>query len=342
MANDTVIGLDVGSMSIRATEIRRGKAGPAVTNFGAVPMPDGATKGGVIDDGPAVSAAIKTLWGATKFRTKHVVLGVTNRQAVVRTISVQNLPERELRKSLPFQVKDMLPLGVEKSLLDFYPLETVGGDAKTIRGLLIAAPKDAVLSAVHATEKAGLHVTRVDLAPFALIRAASRLDAQVEAIVDIGAHSTTVVVHMEGEPLIVRTIPRGGAEITELLVQRLGVDAGGAEALKCRVGMHKPDEPETADLIREAMRPLINEIRSSFAYLSAGEQHRRVTRLTLSGGGAGLPGLAEALHTQFSIDVVLADPLVRLSDARRRQDGVLEHFRSSATISIGLTLGASR
>jgi type IV pilus assembly protein PilM len=341
MGKDTVIGLDIGSMSIRATEIRRGKAGPTIANFGTVPLPPEATKGGVLLDEKAVTAALKQLWAGAKFRSRRVVLGVTSRQAVVRTISVADLPTRELRKSLPFQVRDMLPLAVEKSLLDFYPLE-VAGDAKTVRVLLIAAPKDAVLAAVNATERAGLHVERVDLAPFALIRAASRLDDQVEAIVDIGAQSTTVVVHADGEPLIVRTIPRGGAEITEMIAGRLGVDTGGAEALKCRVGMYKPDEPETADLIKEGMRPLINEIRSSFAYLSSGEQHRRVGRLALSGGGAGLPGLVDALSTQFGIDVVLADPLVRLHDGRRRQDDGLERFRSSAAVSIGLTLGVLR
>ena len=56
------------------------------------------------------------------------------------------------------------------------------------------------MAAVSAAEKAGLHVERVDLASFALLRAASRLDEHVEAIVDIGARSTTVVVHTDDRP----------------------------------------------------------------------------------------------------------------------------------------------
>ena len=84
-----------------------------------------------------------------------------------------------------------------------------------MRGLLVAAPKEPVIAAVHAIERAGLHVARVDVASLALLRAVSRLDGQVEAIVDIGAQATTVVVHVDGEPLIVRTVPRGGADITE-------------------------------------------------------------------------------------------------------------------------------
>jgi type IV pilus assembly protein PilM len=341
MAADPLIGLDIGSMSIRAVETRRAKAGPVITNFGQAPLPQGAVKNGVIADEAAVTLALKQLWGTAKFKSRKVVLGVTSRQVVVREMTVSNLPERELKASLPIQVRHALPLAVESSLLDFYPLEDPG-DAKTVRGLLIAAPKDAVLSAVHATERAGLHVQRVDLASFALLRAASQLDGSVEAIVDIGARTTTVVVHSDGVPLIVRNIPRGGEEITEMMATRLGVPLADAESLKCRVGLLNDEEVETAKVIQEAVQPLINEVRSSFDYLMASDQHVQVKRLALCGGGSLLPGLAGALKSQLTVEVVNADPMIRLRDKRRRKDDSLERLRASAVVSIGLALGPAR
>lgn len=210
-----------------------------------------------------------------------------------------------------------------------------------MRGLLIAAPKEAVLTAVQTIEQAGLHVARVDLASFALLRATSWLDTQVEAIVDIGAHATTVIVHADGEPVIVRTIPRGGAEITAMIASRLGATLTEAESLKCRVGLRPDEGPETAEMIREAVRPLISEIRSSFAYLTTGGRHSQVARLSLSGGGALLPGLTGALSSQLQIPVVLANPLARLRDQRRSKHETPERIPSSAAVSIGLTLGAA-
>jgi len=340
MAARSPIGLDIGSMSIRAVETSRGKNGLAIVNLGQAPLPRGAVQGGVIQDDKAVTAALKHLWATTRFRSRDVVPGVANPQIVVREMSVSNLPDRELRRSLPFQVGDALPLPVERSVLDFYPLENPGGN-KTVRGLLIAAPKEAVLTAVHAIERAGLHVVRVDLASFALLRATSHLDAQVEAIIDIGAQATSVIVHADGEPLIVRTIPRGGAEITDMIATRLGVNVPEAESLKCRVGLQADEGPSTAEVIQEAVRPLIGEVRSSFAYLTSGERHTRVTRLVLSGGGSLLPGLVEALSSQLGVEVVIADPLKRLRDQRRGKRESLEQFRSTAAVSIGLTLGAA-
>jgi type IV pilus assembly protein PilM len=340
MAAVTQIGLDIGSMSIRAVETTRGKEGAAVTNFGHAPLPEGTVQGGVIVDDNAVTRELKQLWASRKFRTRKVVLGMTNPQVVVREMAVANLPARELRKSLPFQVRDSLPLAAERSLLDFYPLEDPGRN-ETVRGLLIAAPKDAVLTAVHAIERAGLHVARVDLASFALLRSASRPDADVEAIADIGAHSTTVVVHADGKPLIVRTIPRGGAEVTEMLAARLGIAVADAEALKCRIGVASAEDPDASDLVRSAVRPIVNEIRSSFAYLNTGDRPAQVVRLALSGGGALLPGLVEMLGDQLGIPVALADPTVRLRGPRRARYDDLDRFRSSAAVSIGLSLGAA-
>ena len=340
MAATNLIGLDIGSMSIRAVETARGKEGPVLANFGEVPLLEGAGQAGVIHDEKVVVAALRHLWSSAKLRGRDVVLGVTNPQTVVRELSLPNLPLRELRKSLPFQVREMLPLPVDKSLLDFFPLEA-SEDGKTLRGLLIAAPKEAVLTAVHAIEQAGLHVARVDLASFALLRAASYLDEKVEAIVDIGAHATSVVVHHDGAPLIVRTLPRGGAEITERIAARVGATVPEAESIKCRVGLLDDGGPDTAVVLREAIRPLICEIGSSFTYLTTGDRQARVARVALSGGGAQLPGLVDALRQQLDIDVVIADPMARVKERRQSKRPGYDRLRAAAAVSIGLTLGAA-
>jgi type IV pilus assembly protein PilM len=339
MARHYPIGLDIGSTSVRAVETARGREGPWVARFGAVPLPAGAVQGGVVQDAAAVTAAVRELWSSARFGTRAVALGMTNPQIVVRQMTVANLPAKELRESLPFQVRDSLPLPVERSLLDFYPLAP-GETDETVIGLLIAAPKEAVVTAIEAVERAGLHVAMVDLASFALLRAASRLDKRVEAIVDIGAQITSVIVHDDGDPLIVRTVPRGSAEITEKLASALKIDINEAEQLKRRVGVVEgADEARASEIIREAVRPLVNEIRSSFAYLNTGDRQARVARLLLSGGGALLPGFVEMLARQLNVATEYADPTLRMRGRQTVVEG-FDEFRLSAAVPIGLTLGA--
>jgi type IV pilus assembly protein PilM len=235
----------------------------------------------------------------------------------------------------------VLPLPVEHALLDFYPLEDPG-KSDTVKGLLIAAPKEAVIHTVHAVERAGLRVDSVDLSCFAVLRACARLNNDIEAVVDIGANGTTIVIHTDGVPRMVRTVARGGAEVTRLIAARLGMPQAEAEMLKCRVGLVRGEGPESAEVVTEAIRPLVNEIRSSFNYFASSNPNQRVQRLALVGGAALLPGLTERLTDALSVPTFLSDPLQRVSDSRSggRHD-VLGRFRSSAAVSIGLTLGAA-
>ena len=126
------IGLDIGSTSIRAVEATRTKERPVIHQFGQALLPEGAVVGGVVKDHHAVTAALRHLWAAQNFRTKDVILGVTHQQVVVRQVEVSNLPAKEMRQALPFQVRDVLPLPVEAAVLDFFPLERPG-DKDTVR-----------------------------------------------------------------------------------------------------------------------------------------------------------------------------------------------------------------
>lgn len=342
MSGTTHIGLDIGSTSIRAVEATQTKDKPIINDFGQVLLPEGAVVGGVVKDDRAVTTALRHLWTTQKFTSKSVTLGVTHQQVVVRHVEVSNLPAKEMRQALPFQVRDVLPLPVESAVLDFYPLEDPG-DSETVHGLLLAAPKEAVLNMVTAVERAGLHVEYIDLSCFAALRAGAHLAEDTEAVVDIGANGTNIIIHTNGVPDLVRTIPRGGVEVTKLMASRLGMSLGEAEMLKCRVGLVKGEGPESAEVVAEAVRPLINEIRSSLNYYASSQPKApRVARLALVGGSAELPGFADRLSSQLSIPVHLSDPLLRVSDSRSggRHD-VLGRFRSSAAVAIGLMLGAA-
>lgn len=341
MAALAPIGLDIGSVSIRAVEVSRGKDRPVINNFGQAQLPEGAMVGGVVKDERAVTSTLRQLWSSQDFRAKSVILGVSHQQVVVREVEIANLSPKEMRQALPFQVRDVLALPVEQAMLDFYPLEKPEKQ-DTVRGLLIAAPKEAVIDTVRAVEKAGLRVERVDLSSFAMLRAVAQSVSDTEAIIDAGANSTNVIIHADGIPKLVRTIPRGGAEITRMLAERLGIGTAEAEALKCEVGLDPTVDPATAAIVGEAVRPLIGEIRSSVSYFTTANPDHPVQRLALVGGASQLAGFSDQLGRLVRIPAFLANPLQHVGDSRHggRHD-VLGRFRASAAVSIGLTLAAA-
>ena len=71
--------------------------------------------------------------------------------------------------------------------------------------------------------------------------------------------------------------------------------------------------PEAADagkivgLVNEAIRPLLNEIRSSISYYTNTQPDRKVTRLALIGGASGLEGLTQKLTASLQIPSFVAE-----------------------------------
>ena len=127
------------------------------------------------------------------------------------------------------------------------------------------------------------------------------------------------MIHVNGEPRIVRTIPRGGAEITDAIANKLKLPPADAERLKREVGLLPNPNPQVGDVIREALRPLVSELRSSFEYLAAGDAQLRVESLALCGGSAMLPGLVDALGQRIRhrrLPRRSADPVARIAPPR--------------------------
>jgi type IV pilus assembly protein PilM len=116
------------------------------------------------------------------------------------------MPPEQLKRALPFQVADLLPVPVDQAVIDFYP---VSQEQDQLSGLLVAAVAETVTELVDTAAQARLQVERVDLAPFGLLRAIGVLadSAETVALVHLGPHTGYVVVAAQGVPHFVRIIP---------------------------------------------------------------------------------------------------------------------------------------
>jgi type IV pilus assembly protein PilM len=348
VAGRTAIGLDIGTSVVRAVELSYGRGGLTLERFGQVVLPDGAVTDGEVTDREPVTQCIKQLWSATGFTHKRVVLGVANQRVIVRQLDLPWMEQGELRAGLPFQVQDLLPMPTDQAVMDFYPMEEITQDGRrTLRGLLVAASKDTVLSNVTCAASAGLKVTSVDLTSFAVLRALGKqsgLEIETEALIDIGARVTNVVVHSSGVPRFVRILLMGGQDITDAVAQETGSTLMEAEALKQQysiMGAGRGEFDSVQRAVVTTVSDFVDEIRGSLDYFAASNPGIRVQRILVSGGGSRLEGILDRLSDATRMPVVPGDPLVSLRMGRTGLDQQqLEFVRPLATVPVGLALGA--
>ncbi len=308
----TRIGLDVGSTAVRAAELTEGSP-PSVVRAAQVPLPAGAVENGEVRDVPAVSEALRELWTRGGFKSRKVWMGVGNQRVVVREIALPTMPEKELRQSLGFQVQEFIPMPVDEAVLDYHLIEEIEIEGRPmLRLLLVAAQKAMVDTLVAAATGAKVEPIGLDLVPFALVRAVGATGAGMElentggeAIVDVGAHVTNIVVHAAGETRFVRILPSGGRDITVAIARGLSVDDEVAERLKRGEVVEGADATprQALDIAMQRATQFVDEIRSSLEFYTAQTQGARIERLLISGGGSKLEGFLDILRQRIPVTV---------------------------------------
>jgi type IV pilus assembly protein PilM len=307
------IGLDIGSTAVRAAELMPGPQ-PSVIRAAQVPLPAGAVENGEIREPEQVAEALRQLWAQGGFKGRQVWLGVGNQRVVVREIALPYLPDKELRQSLGFQVQEFIPMPVEEAVLDYDPIgEFEQEDRKMLRMLLVAAQRVMVDLLVQSVQAAKLEPVGLDLIPFALVRAVGTPDvgmdleeAGEEAIVDIGAHVTNIVVHARGATRFVRILPSGGRDVTVTIARAASIEDDVAERLKRGIEVDDAEVPKPEAVRQVALQraaAFVDEVRSSLEFYTAQARDARISRVLITGGGSRLDGLLELMRQRIPVPV---------------------------------------
>jgi type IV pilus assembly protein PilM len=345
-----VVGLDIGTSAVRAALVTGGHGAAALHSFGQVPLPLGAVSDGEIQDPGPVSQAIAELWKRVKIRSKKVVIGIANQRVVVRQVDLPFQEEKEFRGSLRYQVADFIPMAIETAEVDFQVLDDYVSETgeHMMRLLLVAAATDMVESFISAASAGGLEPVGIDLAAFAVARAvspAARGDsgmAGAEAVVDIGAGVTNIMVHDNGEPRFVRILLTGGDDATRALGEDLGVEQEEAEAIKLDLG-RGVGSPQAQQALNARVEELVDEIRSSLEYYLSQPESHPFSSLLITGGGSLTPGFREGLERAMNLPVRRTAPM---ADMNITKSGLTEEqvaqVEPVAAVALGLAMGAAK
>jgi type IV pilus assembly protein PilM len=294
-----------------------------------------------------------------------VYLGVGNQRVVVREVALPWLPEKELRDSLSFQVQEFIPMAADDAVLDFDPLgEMDQGGRRMQRILLVAANKGMVGALVDAVLAAKLDPQGIDLTPFAAVRAVGGGDASLEldspgdeAVIDVGAHVTSICVHDRGITRFVRILPSGGRDITIAVARGLNLDDDVAEALK-RGEPVVPPPPEEAgaqeappelpslDEVRQLALSragsFVDEIRSSLEFYAAQVPGARIARVVVTGGGSRLDGFLDLLRERVPVEVVRGQLFERVKSELDLTPEAAAEAEAVLAVAVGLAIPDGR
>ncbi len=340
-----VIGVDIGSSSIKMVELKETKKGYQLANYSIVHIPSEVIVDGAIMDPGTVVDAIKTMLSSKKIKTKDVAISVSGHSVIIKKITLPAMTEAELEDSIQWEAEQYIPFPISDVNMDFHILEMAAGQPQ-MDVLIVAVKKDMINDYTAVMAEAGLNPVVVDVDSFALENMFcinnDIAPEETVALVNMGANVTNINILKGGTSTLTRDVSVGGRQITIEIQKHFGVSYEDAELLKCGGEVAGVDATGIEDIIKAASNSLITEVQRSFDFYLSTAHEGHIDKAYLSGGSSKISGIAESISERTGIPTAMVDPFLRIGYNPKTIDpDVLSKDAPFLCVGVGLAIRRS-
>jgi type IV pilus assembly protein PilM len=335
------VGLDIGSGFIKLVQVDHSGDEPEVVRVGMRPLdPDAIVEGEVMDP-DVVAEALRGLCQDMGLKKPDLITAIGGHDVIIKKIEMDRMQESDAREVIRWEAEQHVPFDIKSVELDFQILDPED-EGLQMAVLLVAAKRELVENKIGLLSSAGLSTTVIDVDAFALHNAFQHnypgaMDGIV-ALVNIGHEITNVNLLEDGIPILTRDLPFGSRRVREDLQRERGLSAEEAEELiRGRKGL---DGLET--FVESSADEVAVGIERASAFLMTRQAGSHIGRIHLSGGGARIPGMADALGRRMGLETTVVNPFERIPvhpEAALELD--LEEAAPMLLLPLGLALRAA-
>lgn len=234
----SVLGVDVGSQTVKVAEIKLQGRQPVLTALGMAPTPVGAVDHVGLHDPEAVAVAVKQACADAGVTVPDVVASLAGQSAIlVRTMEVPNMSEGEMKGHMEWEFSRTNPFTETTVETDFKAYPPVDPAAQNVDVVMAMAARSSVDTMVTMIKRAGKKAAALDVEPLALLRGLSlNYDQAIQGkhvcVVDIGCKTTSISIFKDEKLLMPRQVPIGGEMFTRAIADNLGMGFDEAEQAK--------------------------------------------------------------------------------------------------------------
>ena len=336
-----VVGIDIGSSSVKLVQLKEQKGAYQLVNIGIAPLPSEAIVDNTLMDSSAIVGAIKNLVSSLGIKTKEVACSISGNSVIIRKIVLPVMPPEELEDQITWEAEQYIPFDINDVNMDFQILSTDNIDPTKMNVLLVASKKDIINDYVAVFNESGLHLSVVDVDSFAVQNAFElnhNIDEQdVVALVNIGASVMNINVVKSGLTLFTRDVQMGGNLYSEEIQKQIGISSVDAESIKLLTS--EVNNPLLMDVLLKVNETVTQEIRRSLDFFNSTANDDRITKIVLSGGAAKSHKLLETISDKTGLPVELLNPFSNLKFNEKEFDP--EYLREIAphmAVTVGLAI----
>lgn len=358
--DNSIIGIDIGSSSLKIVQIKKEKGKAILQTYGELGL------------GPYNKLSIGQIVNLTPDQYAKVILDLLKEANIssikggisiplkLSLISVINIPkvdEKDERNVIELEARKYIPVPISEVTLDYSVIPQVDddslefietGDEKALQENELKKIKKVLLVAIHnqvlnnytrIVQESKLNIDFFEVEAFATARAGLSGERSPVMIVDFGASSVKIYVIDNGMLLTSHTINRGGQDISFSISKGLGIPFDHAEHLKRSLGKTEiAEESKIRELINLHCEYIISEIKTVLTMFQK-TKDLTVSKILLTGGSALIDGFFDKIKQNFSCEVDLSKPFDKLESPVSLKE-TLKITGATFSTAVGLALRA--
>jgi type IV pilus assembly protein PilM len=287
-----------------------------------------------------VSDTLSGLFEEIGMKGADVVTSVGGHDVIIKKIEMDRMKDSDAREVIRWEAEQHVPFDIKSVELDFQILDP-DEDGLQMEVLLVAAKRELVDNKMSLLVDAGLGPSVIDVDAFALHNAFEfnypEAMSGIVALVNVGHETTNVNILEDGVPILTRDIPFGSRRVREDLQRERGLTAEAAED----VVQGRQDVPDLAPIVEASADEVAVGVERASAFLMTRQSGEGLGKIYISGGGARIPGMAEALSERMNVETELVNPFQRI-DAAPDAGGVLDLEEAAPMLLLPLGLALRR
>lgn len=337
-----IIGVDLGSSSIKLAQLSKSKGGASLDNFAFVPTPQSVINNGNITDTFLLGESLKNIHKEQGFKSKNANIGMWGSTAIVKKISMPKVDSKALKDQIRYEAQQYLPFDISQVALEYHVLP-FSNSPDEMDVLLVAGQNQYISEYIEVLTYAGLKTAIVDVNCLALANIFEfnygKLSEPV-ALFNFGFNSTQFVVVFQGEVIFARDIPVGGFNFTNEISKNLGITLEEAESIKMSHTQGQAEVPEnTQSFINMALETVTEEVRNSIDFYSASAGNFPISKAFFTGGASLTNGLIDHLTHVLKLNFEVLNPLIKIRSSNKKLNPeYLDQIAPFISVSLGLAL----
>ncbi len=336
-----VIGIDIGSSSVKLVQLKAQKGAYRLLNVGIMPLPPEAIVDNTLMDSASIVGAIRNLAASLGIKARDVACSISGNSVIIRKITLPTMTTEELEDQIVWEAEQYIPFDINDVNLDFQILSPDSTDPTKMSVLLVASKKDLINDYVAVFNEAGLQLSVVDVASFT-IQNAFEINHDVDpddvvALINIGASVMNINIVKSGITLFTRDVQMGGNLYSEEIQKQMGLSSSEAESMKLLA--NKAGNNTLLEVLDKVNETITQEIRRSLDFYNSTASDERITRIFLSGGCSKVYNLLEVINEKLGVPVEMINPFARITCNDKEFDPeYLAEIAPLMAVTVGLAI----